>query len=284
MRYTKTVPRRSWPLPILALLTLSACTTAPSEPVARASTATAPSVARAASTVAPLPTPREVPGVLASFSHDPTSFTEGLLYDHNALFESTGLYGESKLRKVDLASGRVLAQIRLTDAYFGEGLALLHGDLFQLTYKEGRCFVYDAATLEKRREMTYDGEGWGLTTDGTNLVMSDGSPTITFRDPKTMAILRRISVIGASGPVSNVNELEWVKGFILANVWETNVIVRVDPESGRILQTVDLAYLPEPQRGATEDDVLNGIAYDAAGDRLFVTGKRWSRVFQIPRP
>jgi glutamine cyclotransferase len=278
------VIRPSRPLLLLALLAHGACTTAPSEPVARATTGTAPSVGHVASTGAGLPASPTVPGVLASFSHDPTSFTEGLVYDHDALFESTGLYGESKLRKVDLASGLVLAQIRLTDTYFGEGLALLHGELFQLTYKEGRCFVYDAATLEKKRELTYDGEGWGLTTDGTNLVMSDGSPTITFRDPTSMRVVRRITVIGAMGPVSNVNELEWVKGFILANVWETNVIIRVDPDSGRILQTVDLAYLPEPRRGATDDDVLNGIGYDEAGDRLFVTGKRWSRVFQIPRP
>jgi glutamine cyclotransferase len=219
-----------------------------------------------------------------SFPHDVTSFTEGLVYDHGAMFESTGLYGESKLRKIDLASGRVLAQVRLTNAYFGEGLALLHGELFQLTYKEGRCFVYDATTLEKKREMTYQGEGWGLTTDGTVLVMSDGSPFVTFRDPATFAILRKITVYGASGPAANINELEWVDGFVLANVWETNAIVRVDPSNGRIVQTIDLAYLPEPRRGTTEDDVLNGIAWDAAGGRLFVTGKRWSRIFQIPKP
>jgi glutamine cyclotransferase len=278
-------PSRS--LPPIALLACAACTTPPSEPVSSAATA-APSpvasAARATTTADHAPAAPPVAGVLGSFPHDPTSFTEGLVYDHGALFESTGMYGESKLRKVDLTSGRVLAQIRLTDAFFGEGLALLGGELFQLTYKEGRCFVYDAATLEKKRELTYEGEGWGLTTNGSQLVMSDGSPTITFRDPKSLAVVRRITVTGALGPVANVNELEWVKGQILANVWGTNVIVRVDPESGRIVQTIDLAYLPEPRRGATEDDVLNGIAYDEAGDRLFVTGKRWSHVFQIPRP
>jgi len=194
------------------------------------------------------------------------------------------MYRESKLRKIDLVSGRVLAQIRLTDAYFGEGLALLRGELFQLTYKEGRCFVYDAATLEKKRELRYDGEGWGLTTDGTRFIMSDGSPVLTFRDATTFAPLKTVTVLGASGPIANINELEWVNGFLLANVWETNVIVRIDLESGRIVQTIDLAYLPEPRRGATEDDVLNGIAWDDAGGRLFVTGKRWSHVFQISKP
>lgn len=232
----------------------------------------------------PAPGPALPAGVLAVFPHDPTSFTEGLVFDRGVVFESTGLYGESKLLKIDLASGRVLAKVRLTNEFFGEGLALLHGELFQLTYKEGRCFVYDAATLEKKRELTYTGEGWGLATDGTRLMMSDGSPVITFRDPKTFDVIRRITVTGRDGPVSNVNELEWVRGSIFANVWGTNTLIRVDPESGRIVQAIDLAYLPEPRRGATEDDVLNGIAYDEAGDRLFVTGKRWSHIFQIPRP
>jgi glutamine cyclotransferase len=280
------VIRPSRLLPTLTLVAHAACTTRPSEPLPTVSAASA--VSAGSQTHPPLPSSApsasKAPGVIASFPHDTTSFTEGLLYDHGALYESTGMYGESKLRKVDLASGRVLAQLRLTGAYFGEGLALLGGELYQLTYKEGRCFVYDAATLEKKRELTYEGEGWGMTTDGTHLVMSDGSPTITFRDAKTFAPVRRITVTGARGPVANVNELEWVKGFILANVWETNVIIRIDPADGRILQTIDLAYLPEPRRGATDDDVLNGIAYDAAEDRLFVTGKRWSHIFEIPRP
>jgi len=278
--------RPSRPLPSIALLLAAAsCTAPPSEPVSSAPTASPSPVTHPTASVehAPLPT-SPVAGVLGTFPHDVTSFTEGLVYDHGALFESTGMYGESKLRKVDLVTGRVLAQVKLTDAYFGEGLALFGGELYQLTYKEGRCFVYDATTLEKKRELTYEGEGWGLTTNGTQLVMSDGSPTITFRDPKTLAVVRRITVTGAAGPVVNVNELEWVKGQILANVWGTNVLIRVDPESGRVLQTIDLAYLPEPRRGATEDDVLNGIAFDEAGDRLFVTGKRWSHIFQVPRP
>jgi glutamine cyclotransferase len=243
--------------------------------------------ARAASTGAtiraPAPSASAQAGVIA-FPHDPTSFTEGLLYDHGALFESTGLYGESKLRKVDLATGRVLAQVRLTDAYFGEGLALLRGELYQLTYKEGRCFVYDAATLSRKRELAYDGEGWGLTTDGTSFIQSDGSDTLAFRDPATFQVVRRVKVAGPHGPVTQINELEWVNGFVLANVWGTDVILRIDPENGRVVQTIDLAYLPEPRRGGTPDDVLNGIAYDEAGGRLFVTGKRWSQVFQLPRP
>jgi glutamine cyclotransferase len=234
--------------------------------------------------VASTASPAATTGGIPSYPHDVTSFTEGLLYDRGTLFESTGLYGESKLRKIDLASGHILAQVRLTSAYFGEGLALLRGELYQLTYNEGRCFVYDAETLQKKRDLRYEGEGWGLTTDGNYLIMSNGSPTLTFRDATTFAPVRQVTVTSAQGPVANVNELEWVDGFVLANVWGTNFIVRIDPGSGRVVQTVDLAYLPEPRRGATEDDVLNGIAYDAAGGRLLVTGKRWSRVFQIARP
>ncbi len=265
------------------MLTSTACTTAPTEPVSRA----APRPA----TLAPRPSPPEVraaplpDGVLATFRHDVSAFTEGLVLDHDVLYESTGLYGESRLRKIELSTGRVLVQVRLGDAFFGEGLALLGGELFQLTYREGRCFVYDAATLERRRELLYAGEGWGLATDGHDLVMSDGTPTLTFRDPRTFQELRHVTVTGPRGPVSYVNELEWVDGFVLANVWGTNDIVRIDPSTGRVVQTVDLAWLPEPRRGATEDDVLNGIAFDPSGDgRLLVTGKRWSTVFAIPRP
>ena len=242
----------------------------------REPTAAARTPSPSAGPAAPIP--------LRSFPHDTTSFTEGIFYDHGVLFESTGLYGESKLRKVDLVTGRVLAQVRLTDSSFGEGLAMLHGELFQLTYKEGRCFVYDATTLAKKRELTYEGEGWGLTTDGSQFIMSDGSPTVTFRDPVTFAVVRRLEVIGPDGPLPEINELEWVRGFILANVWGTDQLVRIDPASGRVVQTVDLGYLPEPRRGVTPDDVLNGIAYDDAGARLLVTGKRWSHVFQVPLP
>ena len=256
---------------------MSAAVSAPTTPP----TVTPTAHASAASAVLP---PAGSRAGIVSYPHDITAFTEGLVYDHGVLFESTGLYGESKLRKVDLASGRVIAQVRMTADSFGEGLALLRGELFQLTYTQGRCFVYDAETLQRKRELRYDGEGWGLTTDGTRFVMSDGSATLTFRDATTFAPVRKVTVMGGQGPVVNLNELEWVDGFVMANVWGTNALVRIDPDSGRVVQTVDLAYLPEPRRGATDDDVLNGIAYDAAGGRLFVTGKRWSRVFQIAKP
>jgi glutamine cyclotransferase len=279
----------SWLSSSVLFLATAACTTAPSEPIASGAP-TSPGASTASPRPIAIPSAPSAPASSAapagppSFPHDVSSFTEGLVYDHGTIFESTGLYGESKLRKIDLATGRVLAQVRLTDAYFGEGLALLHGELFQLTYKEGKCFVYDAATLQKKRELAYDGEGWGLTTDGTSFVMSDGSATLTFRDAKTFEPVRRITVIGKDGPVLNVNELEWVNGFIVANVWETNFIIRIDPASGRIVQAIDLSYLPEPRRGATDDDVLNGIAYDEAAGQLLVTGKRWSHLFQLVRP
>jgi glutaminyl-peptide cyclotransferase len=286
------VSRSTRILPSAAVLAVASCTSSPAERVSTAQPSSAPaSVPLATASVAAAPSaPREsssLPpsssGVIATFPHDITSFTEGLVYDRGVFYESTGLYGESLLRKVDVASGRVLAEVKLARSYFGEGLALLDGELYQLTYREMRCFVYDAATLEKRRELHYEGEGWGLTTDGTQLVMSDGSATITFRDRKTLLPERRITVVGASGPILQINELEWIDGYILANVWGTNSILRIDPASGRVVAVKDFSYLPEPRRGTTEDDVMNGIAYDAEAGRLFVTGKRWSHIFQVPR-
>jgi glutamine cyclotransferase len=233
--------------------------------------------------VAPAPARTTVPTLVARRPHDEGAFTQGLLFADGAFFESTGLYGESSLRRVDPDSGRVTKSVALPQSVFGEGLALLHGELFQLTWREHRCFVYDAATFEKRREATYEGEGWGLTTDGERLVMSDGSAVLRFLDPASFAVVRTLEVRDGSRPLSRLNELEWIKAELLANVWGTSLVARIDPRSGAVRELLDLGGLPEPSHGDDVDAVLNGIAYDEARDRLFVTGKRWGSVFEIRR-
>jgi glutaminyl-peptide cyclotransferase len=223
-----------------------------------------------------------VPRVLGQTPHDPTAFTQGLLFVDDVLLESTGGYGASTLRRVDPATGKVLRSIPLAKDVFGEGLARLKGELFQLTWQEHRCFVYDETTFEPRREMTYEGEGWGLTSDGALLIMSDGSSTLRFRDPSSLRDVRTLRVHDGSRPVDQLNELEWVRGEILANVWHTRLVARIDPRSGEVLGYLDLAGLPEPHHDDLEA-VLNGIAYDEKSDRLFVTGKLWSSVFEVAR-
>jgi glutamine cyclotransferase len=226
-----------------------------------------------------------VPAILGRHPHDPMAFTQGLLFADGALLESTGMYGESSLRRVDPATGNVLKAIPLPPDVFGEGLARLHGELFQLTWREHRCFVYDEVTFEKRRELTYEGEGWGLTSDGEALlVLSDGSAALRFLDPNDFRVVRTLAVHEGGRAIERLNELEWVRGEILANVWEDSIVVRIDPHSGDVLGRLDLSELPEPPHHDDPDAVLNGIAYDVAGDRLFVTGKRWSTMFEITRP
>jgi glutaminyl-peptide cyclotransferase len=225
-----------------------------------------------------------VPSLVAQSPHDPSAFTQGLVFADGTFLESTGLYGESTLRRVDPKSGRVLAAVRLPPHLFAEGLARMRGELFQLTWREGVCIVYDERTFAKRREMTYEGEGWGLASDGNGfLVMSDGTPVLRFLEPSTFRVVRTVTVRDGTRPLAGLNELEWVRGEILANVWQTNSIARIDPESGEVHGYLDVATLPEPPHN-DPDDVLNGIAYDEATGHLFVTGKRWRSVFEIDLP
>jgi glutamine cyclotransferase len=219
--------------------------------------------------------------VVSSMPHDPEAFTQGLVYDAGAFYESTGLEGKSSVRKVDAASGIVLREKKLDRRYFAEGLALLGGELYQLTWKSGVAFVYDTATFRERRTFRYFGEGWGLTTDGASLIMSDGTSSIRFLDPKNGAVQRTVSVTDAGAPVDKLNELEFVQGQLFANIWQTNQIARIDPASGKVLAWIDAAGLLNSAERREEVDVLNGIAYDAPGDRLFVTGKLWPRVFEV---
>ncbi len=214
------------------------------------------------------------------FPHDRGAFTEGLMFLQGVLLESTGLNGRSTLRRVDLRSGRVLQEVSLSSQYFGEGMTELNGKIYQLTWKNQKGFVYGLDSFAVEHEFTYTGEGWGLTTDGRSLIMSDGSNQIRFIDPATFKVMRTIDVLRSGEPLTQLNELEWVKGELYANIWQTQTVARIDPANGRLLGLIDFSGLltPEERRGV---DVLNGIAYDSAGDRLFVTGKNWPKLFEV---
>lgn len=219
--------------------------------------------------------------VVNSYPHDPDAFTQGLIYRDGYLYESTGLKGQSTLRKVNLETGEVVRQVRLDAKYFAEGLASWGGRLIQLTWRSNVAFVYDAATFSVENTVSYSGEGWGLTDDGSRLIMSDGSDTLRFLDPATLRERARLSVRDGSAAVHNLNELEFVKGEVFANIWHTDRIARISPDSGRVVGWIDLSGLLPRVYQLEAEAVLNGIAYDATGDRLFVTGKLWPKLFQI---
>jgi len=219
--------------------------------------------------------------VLNAYPHDPQAFTQGLVFHDGYLYESTGLYGESSLRQVDLETGEVLRQVDLSDEYFGEGLALYDEKLFQLTWREGTGFIYDLEDFSLIDQFSYQTEGWGLTYNGKRLIMSDGSNMLYFLDPDSLQITGNIEVTFMGEAVVRLNELEYVRGEIYANIWQTDTIARIDPQSGDILGWIDLSgILPEDLR-TPETDVLNGIAFDQENDRLFITGKRWPRLYEI---
>jgi glutamine cyclotransferase len=219
--------------------------------------------------------------VVAEYPHDPEAFTQGLVFYEGDLFEGTGLYGHSSVRHVDLETGAVNRQVDLEARYFGEGITLWNDRILQITWKEQQGFVYDRDTFERTGEFTYTTEGWGLTHDGHQLYMSDGTATITLRDPDTLASTGTIQVHDGGVPVRNLNELEYVGGELYANLWLTDRIAIIDPATGQVQAYVDLAGLLDPADRGPDADVLNGIAYDSAGNRLFVTGKKWPKVFEI---
>ena len=218
--------------------------------------------------------------VVTVYPHDREAFTQGLIFRDGVLFESTGLNGRSSLRRVRLETGEVLQRHNVPDRYFAEGLTEWAGQLIQLTWTSNIGFVYDVASFRQLRTFKYRGEGWGLTHDDRRLIMSDGTSTLRFLDPATRAETGRLAVRDGAVPVDSLNELEMVNGSIYANVWPTDWIAIIAPESGLVTGWLDLRGLL-PDREASEADVLNGIAFDAAGDRLFVTGKLWPRLFEI---
>lgn len=233
--------------------------------------------------------------VVNTYRHDPKAFTEGLFFHNGFLYESTGLEGRSDLRKVDIETGKPVQKVDLPPETFAEGITLLNGKIYQLTYREDICRVFDLETLKLLKEISYRSseikEGWGLTNDGKNLIMTDSTYMIRYLDPETLKVIRSVPVFREDGkPLNNINELEYIKGEIWANIWHSeevsilgkpNHIVRIDPNTGKILGWVNLDGIsPEDVERDTEN-TLNGIAYDEANDRIFVTGKNWKKLFEI---
>jgi glutamine cyclotransferase len=228
--------------------------------------------------------------VVKVFPHDTTTYTEGFEWHDGALYESGGdpdYKGQSKLVKTDLQTGKPLQEVKMDKAYFGEGITMLNGKIYQMTYREHKCFVYDAKTFKLLNTFTYDGEGWGMTNDGKYIIMDDGSNHLYYRDPATFQVVKTISVQDNYGPEASVNELEYVNGYIYANVYEENFIIKIDPATGNVVGRLDLKGIREKNGVATDPKmdmdgfVLNGIAYNSAENCFYVTGKDWPAVFEI---
>jgi len=219
--------------------------------------------------------------VVNSWPHDSNAFTQGLVFIDGKLLESTGQQGQSSLRNVELQTGKVLKKVDVPEPYFAEGIALLNNKIYQLTWEHRLGFVYDAQTFQKTGEFQYSGEGWGLTTDGHSLILSDGSNRIRFLDPDSFKVTKTIAVMDGKTPVVELNELEFVNGEIYANIWHDDRIAVVDPQSGHVKAWIDLKGLLQPGDVQNTEAVLNGIAYDQANNRLFVTGKLWPKLFEI---
>jgi len=219
--------------------------------------------------------------VVREYPHDPSAFTQGLVFVDGFIYEGTGLNGRSSLRRVDLTSGEVVQMYNLSSEYFGEGITVYGDRIYQLTWQSNVGFVYDKGSFELLETFEVAIEGWGLTHDGSTLILSDGTSTLRFLDPETYEEVRAVNVHDNSIPVLNINELEYVKGEIWANIWLTDQIARVDSESGAVLGWLDLSGLEDRLEQNSTYDVLNGIAYDSEGDRLFVTGKLWRKLFEI---
>lgn len=231
--------------------------------------------------------------VVKAYPHDPNAFTEGLFFHDGFLYESTGQEGKSSLRKVEIDTGKAVQKWDLPADDFGEGIALLNDKIYMLTWKGGLGRVFDAKTFKLLREFSYQGDGWGMTTDGTNLIIDQGTHVLKFIDPESFKTVKTLPVMQENGkPLMQINELEMIKGELWANIWHSedkeilgkpNYIARIDPNSGKVLGWVDLAGISPGDQGGSnqEENTLNGIAYDAATDRIFVTGKNWKKLYEI---
>lgn len=219
--------------------------------------------------------------IINIFPHDPESFTQGLAYHQGYLYESTGLNGKSVLKKIEIKSGKAVKSVKLSEKYFGEGMAILGNKIYQLTWQNQTGVIYDLASFRTIGTFSYQGEGWGLTNDGKSLIMSNGSSVINYLNPITFKVIREINVQDGDIPVNNLNELEFVRGEIWANVFQEDVIARISPQTGKVLGWIDLSQLNTLLPQSERRDVLNGIAYDPESDRLFITGKFWPNLFEI---
>lgn len=243
--------------------------------------APAPAQAQSGAVASPLQTAYEVVG---SYPHDPGAFLQGWVWHDGGFYESTGLYGESTLRRVAFPSGEVVKSIPVSKEYFAEGLAMVGDRLIQLTWRSKKAFVYDRESFGLIGEFPYQTEGWGLTYDGASLILSDGSDTLFFLNPDTYEQTGAVRVTLSGRPLQRINELEYIRGEVWANVWRTDMIVRIDPGSGQVVGVLDMTGLLQTGSPRDNDDVLNGIAYDADTDRVFVSGKRWPQLFEIRVP
>ncbi len=219
--------------------------------------------------------------VVKTLPHDVKAFTQGMVVHNGHFLESTGQLGQSSIRKVAISTGVVKDIDRMEDRFFGEGLTVLNGRAYVLTWLNQIAFVYDAATLRKTGQFSYAGEGWGLTNDGTHLIMSNGTNVLTYLDPASFRVVRSLPVTFNGSPLANLNELEWIDNEIWANVWQSDNIVRIDPQTGHVKAVIDLTGILPSEKRTPETDVLNGIAYDPSTKALYVTGKNWPNVFQI---
>jgi len=265
---------------LLALtLLLGACNN--EKPVEQTSTETDPAEAVV------VPTPISY-NIVNQYPHDPKAFTEGLEFHDGFLYESVGQYGESDVRKVELTTGKVVQSTKMEARYFGEGLTLLNGKYYQLTYREGKGFIYNAKTLKQEGTFPFPTqEGWGMTNNGTHLIFNDGGNVLYFMDPASGNIVKQLAVTDEHGPVYRINEMELIKGFIYANQWQLDLLLKIDTSTGKVVGRVDLSGLREqtgiPPLSGDEDapEVLNGIAYDATGNRIFITGKNWPKLLEV---
>ena len=234
-----------------------------------------------------------VPAVLSyniveQYPHDSKAFTEGLEYIDGVLYESVGQYGKSDIRKVDPTTGKILQQAKMDDRYFGEGLTVMNGKIYQLTYKEGKGFVYDLATMKQLSSFSFPAqEGWGMTNNGTHLIFSDGSNKIYFVEPGSMKVVKTLSVTDEQGPVARINELELINGYIYANQWQADLVLKIDTTTGRVAARADLSTIriqggiPPNMNDENAPETMNGIAFDAKGNRIFITGKNWPKMFVV---
>jgi glutamine cyclotransferase len=219
--------------------------------------------------------------IVNTYPHDRDAFTEGLAFEDGVLYEGTGRFGQSTLRRVELESGDVLQSLELSDEFFGEGITIYGDKIIQLTWQSNIGFVYDKSSFELLQEFTYPTEGWGITHNGTRLIMSDGTPTLHLLDPQTFEETGQLDVLDDDAPITRLNELEYIQGEIYANIWQTDWVARIAPETGQVIGWVNLRGLLTAEDRSESVDVLNGIAYDSKNDRLFVTGKLWPRLLEI---
>lgn len=266
------------PLALLAALALSAC----SKPIEEARPEPAPKTQAIAQTNAAIRPAIETYQIVATYPHDTGAFTQGLFFWQGILYESTGRFGQSTVRKVNLVTGEIIASRDLPPEYFGEGITRWQDKIIALTWRAGTGFVMDIETLSPLEAFSYPGEGWGITANQTQLIQSDGSHILRFLNPDTFEITGTLSVNLNGKPLRNINELEWINGEIWANVWQSDLIARIDPATGNVTAVIDFTGLfPPSARQNPNDDVLNGIAYDAETGRLFITGKHWPGLYEI---